>query len=84
MCCNGLNLANRIAPNGRGLRRAPEPDRGEGACGWSGAMQRRGTPSPAKYQVTKQLNNKVYRAKCGPLVRRRFVLRFLSLSQLVA
>ena len=34
-----------LAPNGCHLRRAPEPNRGEGACGWSGAPQRRGTPS---------------------------------------
>jgi len=36
----------KLAPNGIGLRRWAEPDRGEAQCGWSGAMQRRGTPSP--------------------------------------
>ena len=36
---------NQMSYNGCHLRRAPEPNRGEGACGWSGAPQRRGTPS---------------------------------------
>jgi len=37
-----------MSPNGIGLRRGPEANRAEGPCGWSGAMQRRGTPSPPK------------------------------------
>jgi len=42
-----------IAPNGIGLRRWAEPDRGEAQCGWSDAMQRRGTPSPPKvYRIS--------------------------------
>ena len=40
------SCAFSIAANGIGLRRAPEPNQGEGACGWSGALQRRVTPSP--------------------------------------
>jgi hypothetical protein len=68
-------LQNRIAPNDIGLRRAPEPDRGEGACGWSAAPQQRGTPSPTStrllgLQVTKYLGRSVGRVLGAVLILR--------------
>ena len=57
-----------IAANGIGLRRCPEANRAEGQCGWSGAAQRRGTPSPTNDQVT-NIQIAIYiRAPRGPCV----------------
>jgi len=44
------NGQGELAPNGIGLRRGPEANRAEGPCGWSGAPQRRVTPSPPDTQ----------------------------------
>ena len=65
-----------ISPNGCHLRRAPEPNRGEGACGWSGAPQRRGTPSLTNTKLLGYPVIRYLRRSVSGRVRRWFFLAF--------
>ena len=69
-CKNTIILRASIAPNGCHLRRAPEPNRSEGACGWSGAPQRRGTPSLSSTKLPDIQVNKYKRRSVSGRVRR--------------